>query len=199
MYKVFFYDRTIFLTEKPLEGEVLTFPFSCKTELIEKLNEFERNSSIKAINFYSEDFAKLEQIFFEQFIYIEAAGGLVENSNGDILSIFRLGKWDLPKGKVEKGERIEQAAIREVEEECGINDLKIINKLPSTFHTFHKGHTRFLKQTYWFKMLYEGNQTPKPQLEEDITEVKWFSTDKISEIEANTFISIIELLRNIRK
>jgi 8-oxo-dGTP pyrophosphatase MutT (NUDIX family) len=194
IYKVFFYDRTIFLTEKPIDGDFEKIMVSGKKELIDKLGDFERDSGKKAINFYCSDFIKLQQIFFEQFIYIEAAGGLVENKNEELLFIFRMGKWDLPKGKVEKGERIEEAAVREVQEECGITDLQIVKKLPSTFHTFYKGHTRFLKQTYWFSMSYRGNEKPKPQIEEDITEVKWVKKNSLSKIKKNSFTSIVELL-----
>ena len=90
--------------------------------------------------------------FCSKFIMIEAAGGLVFNKDGHILMIFRNGKWDLPKGKLEIGESVEECAKREVEEECGIYGLDIIEKLLDTYHTYKLKGNKILKKTYWYKM-----------------------------------------------
>jgi 8-oxo-dGTP pyrophosphatase MutT (NUDIX family) len=104
---------------------------------------------------------------------IEAAGGLVKNDKGEYLLIHRRGRWDLPKGKLEKKESVENAAIREVEEECGITGVNIVKPLISTYHTYPVKNGLALKKTTWFEMLYTGRSQPKPQTEEDINEVKW--------------------------
>lgn len=130
------------------------------------------------------------------FKEITAAGGIVFNSKGELLLIHRLGYWDLPKGKLEKNESIEQAAKREVEEECGISGLEIVSTLPATYHVyFYKGE-RVLKQTHWFKMSYKGDETLIPQLEEAIDEVLWLSKKDLDKVLANTYESLKELLKN---
>ena len=111
------------------------------------------------------------------FLYIEAAGGFIERDKR-FLFIHRLGKWDLPKGKLEKKETIENAAIRECEEECAIKNLKIVKQLASTFHIYPFKTGYVLKQTYWFYMKTNYAEKLKPQTEENIDEVKWFSENK---------------------
>jgi 8-oxo-dGTP pyrophosphatase MutT (NUDIX family) len=126
--------------------------------------------------------------------YIQAAGGVVKNPEGKTLFIFRNDKWDLPKGKMEKGEDPQQCAIREVEEECGISGLSVVRELPSTYHTYLIGTKLILKRTYWYEMKYAGSQKPVPQTEEGITEVKWLGESEIISAMENTYSSIRELL-----
>jgi 8-oxo-dGTP pyrophosphatase MutT (NUDIX family) len=127
-------------------------------------------------------------------VLIEAAGGLVTNQNGEHLFIYRNGKWDLPKGKIEKKEKTRIAAVREVEEECGIKVTKLEEKICKTYHTYiYKGEV-VLKKTHWFKMRYKGNAKLVPQLEEGITDVKWFKNEDVPTIINNTFPSIIDVL-----
>nr|WP_183548414.1 NUDIX domain-containing protein [Mucilaginibacter sp. AK015] len=125
---------------------------------------------------------------------IEAAGGLVTNQHGEHLFIYRNDKWDLPKGKIEKKEKTKIAAVREVEEECGIKVNKLEQKICKTYHTYiYKGEV-VLKKTHWFKMSYNGNAKLTPQLEEGITDVRWFKAEEVSTIVKNTFPSIIDVL-----
>ena len=125
---------------------------------------------------------------------IEAAGGLVKNETAGFLFIYRNDKWDLPKGKIEKGEGVKEAAVREVEEECGIKVSKLEHKICKTYHVYiYKGEV-VLKKTHWFNMRCKGNEKLKPQKEEGITDVRWFSKSYISTIEANTFPSIMDVL-----
>ncbi len=106
---------------------------------------------------------------------IHAAGGVVKNDKGEILLIYRWEKWDLPKGKVEPGEDYAEAAVREVMEECGVNEPLITAKLPSTFHTYERGGEKILKETHWYEMKLSQTAKLVPQTEEDITEVGWFA------------------------
>ena len=125
---------------------------------------------------------------------VEAAGGLVFNKDGDILMIFRNGKWDLPKGKLEIGESVEECAIREVEEECGIYGLDIIEKFLETYHTYNMDGEEVLKKTYWYKMKTDYSAKLIPQLEEGITKVSWIDRNQILEKLKNCYGNISDVL-----
>ncbi|MCX6290721.1 MAG: NUDIX domain-containing protein [Bacteroidetes bacterium] len=133
--------------------------------------------------------------FVSNCTLIEASGGLVRHAKNEFLFIFRLGKWDLPKGKIEFDETPEEAAIREVEEECGIKELSIVQKLPPTFHTYWL-RKRMLKKTHWFLMDTTSDSPLVPQLDEHITDVKWMTREELmKEVFFNTYSSMAELLR----
>lgn len=134
--------------------------------------------------------------FKDHFKIIIAAGGVVQNDKGKILFIFRNGKWDLPKGKLESNEKIEVCAIREVEEECGISRVKSKGHLLTTYHTY-KNKKYVLKPCYWYKMSYDGHEKLVPQLEEGITKAKWINPKKMDKIRSNTFNSILDVLEKI--
>ena len=133
--------------------------------------------------------------FCADYSLIEAAGGLVYNSDNQLLMIFRNGKWDLPKGKLEIDENIKECAIREVEEECGISGLSIVNALKDTYHTYEINGKKILKRTFWFAMNsnYKGNLIP--QAEEGIIKVIWVDKQDIAEKLENSFGNINELLK----
>lgn len=129
--------------------------------------------------------------------FIKAAGGLVENGNQDYLFIKRLGKWDLPKGKVELGEKMKETAIREVEEECGIKIDSLGKKIESTYHVYSLRGEVILKKTNWYDM--KVNHVPQlvPQLEEDISEAKWISVKDLAPIRENTYPLIKGLIKEL--
>lgn len=133
--------------------------------------------------------------FAKPYQRISAAGGLVYNEKGELLLIFRQGKWDLPKGKVDKGETAEEGAVREVEEECGIEKLILGEPIQKTYHTYFLDQQRVLKTTHWFKMTAVNYESMKPQLEENITDLQWFDPKTLDIEELNTYTSIRELLR----
>jgi 8-oxo-dGTP pyrophosphatase MutT (NUDIX family) len=142
------------------------------------------------IYFQKNDFEVVWECLKSICKYIKAAGGFIQQDN-KWLFIHRLNRWDLPKGKLEKGEIITDAAIRECEEECGIQNLKIESALPSTFHIYpHKG-AYALKQTFWFQMSSDFKGELQPQVEEDIFEVKWFTKQEAElEVLENTYHTI---------
>jgi ADP-ribose pyrophosphatase YjhB (NUDIX family) len=125
-----------------------------------------------------------------EFNQINAGGGLVRNSAGEYLLIFRNGKWDLPKGKQEAGEDIKVTAVREVEEECGIDSLELGNLLCVTHHTYRMNGEFMLKHTFWYNMEYKGDAALKPQTEEDIEMCKWVKGEEIAELVKDTYPSI---------
>ncbi len=107
---------------------------------------------------------------------IESAGGLVCNHFHHVLLMFKRGKWDMPKGRIENKDKREESALREVEEETGLdrNKLSIHGKLPSTWHTTSHHNTKYLKKTHWYLMQYDGDDDDtNPQVEEGIIECRW--------------------------
>ena len=131
--------------------------------------------------------------FCKKYTLIEAAGGLVYNSDKQILMIFRNGKWDLPKGKKERKETIDQCALREVEEECGVNNLTIINQLKITYHVYQINDKNILKKTFWFKMFTNSNKKLTPQISEGIIKAEWVSKQNIMQKMKNSYANIKDL------
>ena len=136
----------------------------------------------------------LKSSFFSLFKIIEAAGGVVKNERGEILTIFRNGKWDLPKGKIEgKKETHRQAAIREVQEETGLKSVNIVAPLVNTYHIYVRKERLILKPTYWFEMFAESTNKLKPQTKENISIVTWVEAEEMAEVQRNTYSSLKEL------
>ncbi len=170
-----------------------------ENELTRLVNHFLKSEQ-KELNLAAENPQKIWEKFKKKFKLIKAAGGIVQQ-NGQYLFIFRRGKWDLPKGKIDKSETKRQAAIREVEEECGIKGLEIKRKLQNTWHIYQSGYADtkgewVLKKTSWFEMKYRGNMQPIPQLEEDITEARWLASNEIGIVMGNTYPNLKELIYN---
>jgi len=133
----------------------------------------------------------------ESITLIEAAGGIVKNEAGEYLFIYRNDKWDLPKGKIEKDEKVKEAAVREVEEECGIKVSELGRKICKTYHVYISREDVVLKKTHWFKMWSDDQTKLKPQKEEGITDARWFKKKKIHTIVENTFPSIMDVLEKM--
>ena len=166
----------------------------------EKLNNaialFLKDGNQRNLFIETDNFDELLKTLKNEFHFIEAAGGLIQNKDR-YLFIKRLGKWDLPKGKLDKGETPEAAAARECEEECDVKDLNIIKALPSTYHIYEHKNRHVLKVTYWYYMQTNYDKPLKPQTEENIEEVKWFSIDEIKSIALKkTYITIEELVKD---
>lgn len=194
--------QTVFLNDKPLVffyvyNSPLPSAFEGFTILNEESSSLEEaidlleKSKTKGAVFMSENVEESWKRFVKKYVLIEAAGGLVRNVNGELLFIFRNGKWDLPKGKAEYEETPEETALREVEEECGIRNLKIEKELSPTFHTYKEKGKLILKKTHWFEMSSTDDKKLTPQLEEGITEVKWVKEAELKKVVLkNTFASV---------
>lgn len=127
-------------------------------------------------------------------LIIEAAGGMVYNEKGELLMMFRRGQWDLPKGKIDDGESMEQCAIREVEEETGLSKLKLVMALQTTYHTYSLHGNTVLKPSHWFKMESKANETLVPQTEEDISDLRWVDKIEAVKLIENAYPSIREMV-----
>ena len=201
MVKVFFLNKTIYLTSNLMDYHQKKDTVLVRIHSLDELqmmhDELVNKNQFIEVYFYHENEKLLLSSFSLSFKVIEAAGGLVKNSKGEYLFIFRNGKWDLPKGKIEKGEGIKVAAVREVEEECGISKLKILKELDSTYHVYHQDGKAILKRTYWFEMVCEDDSKLIPQEEEGITEVKWIAKKDFDQVNDNTYDSIKEVMKSI--
>ena len=147
------------------------------------------HKKIKGVNLYTPDLEKGWQYFLRTFHTVSAAGGLVLNAKKEILFIYRAKKWDLPKGRIEKGETIEETAIREVEEECGISNLKLIKPLLTTYHVYFQNGMK-LKETFWFVMTSNDTKALVPQLEEGITKVTFKKEAEVLKALQNSYKNI---------
>lgn len=200
MYKVFIDNYTLYIATSL---EVFPELKSKEIEIIE-LDEFLKNqSSMQTPNtpvncvIITADCDKAFKKIFKNHQKITAAGGIVKRGE-EYLFIKRHGLWDIPKGKVEKGEDVKIAAVREIEEECGISDPKIVRELTVTYHTYNFKDKDVLKKTYWYLMSYDKTEELIPQTEEGITEVKWFKKDEFDVVIKETYPSIVDVIEFVK-
>jgi len=183
------------LSTDSLAGEVLV-----KNATVEVIDQFliflkqHKLKKLEEITFKVEDYEEVVKSIKKDYTIIKAAGGLVLNE-GEVLMIWRLKKWDLPKGKLDKGEKPKQAALREVEEECNIK-VKIGKRICHTWHTYKQNGRRILKKTYWYRMYCIDDSEMKPQLSENIEGIKWMNESELKESLYNTYPSIRDVFRH---
>ena len=169
--------------------------FDCKDDVWQSFLSWSQIPDLSDLVYVTDEPEKRFLDLSQNFTIIEAAGGVVENPNGDLLMIFRLGKWDLPKGKVDAGETTQDTAIREVEEECGIGGLIITNTLPPTYHVYQdSSNSWILKKTHWYLMQAETWQHLQPQTSENITKAEWVPRKDIHKKLKGAYRSIAKLL-----
>lgn len=198
MFTIFINNNPIYLTDSLEYSDDRNFFKFDEVDVQVLIQKFE-NDDINYIYLYGSDIQLLFLNFSKNFKVIEAAGGVVHNSKGELLFMFRNGIWDLPKGKMEKNETIEEAAIREVEEECGIKNLQLERLLDKTYHIYNMSHEYIFKITYWFLMRSDFKGDFKPQIEEGITKVEWVSQQNLTKVLANSFANIKLLCLNLQK
>tara|TARA_B100000886_G_scaffold7750_1_gene4974 strand:+ start:7 stop:603 length:597 start_codon:yes stop_codon:yes gene_type:complete len=196
MYKVFINKLSIILTSKnkslSQENSFLLTSITLN-EILKKVRKH------KKIFLYHPKKSELLKVFKSKIKVIFASGGIVKNDNNQILFIYRRGKWDLPKGKAEKGESIRETAVREVIEETGIEKLKIDKYFSNTFHIVRNNKKYFLKETSWFLMSSNFKGKLKPQLNEGIKSVKWKTFDDAKKIKKKTYGNISIILTDFLK
>ena len=188
MYKVFVNESPLILTnEQPdnSKGNVFTLDDNAIDYAITSLAK----KLLKTAYIFEPGNDILDK-FSSKIPMIVAAGGLVKNKKGKVLFIFREGKWDLPKGKLDKGESMEDAAIREVEEETGVKDLKVERYLQTTYHIFKRNGRYKLKKVIWFEMSTKYKGDLVAQENEGITKVKWKGPKKTKKALKNSYRTI---------
>ena len=189
MYKVFVNDKPLFLTNEVAKETDFQLFLLESVDIEQVIIKMFQNKIQKAYLYYPDEKAILKKVK-EKIPVCKAGGGLVYNKAGDVLFIFRNGKWDLPKGGIEKGEEIEDTATREVEEETGVTNLKINHKLQKTYHVFKRNGKYKLKITHWFEMRTNFEGTPKPQANEGIEKVAWLNPEQIKDALKNSYENI---------
>lgn len=188
MYKVFVNEKPIIITSSSQIDNNYPVYILQNTVLDEVIHKL-RNHKINGVNLFTDDLNSGWNYFLSQIEVVPAAGGLVQNARNESLFIYRNNIWDLPKGKIEEGESIETAAIREVEEECGIFNLKLVKQLTTTYHIYYQKGDK-LKLTYWFLMTSDYEKPLIPQIEEGITEVGFKNNDEIAAILPKSYANI---------
>lgn len=186
------------INERLFKGDMLIM--NAKTGMIKSVLFILHNKKLKSLSsvtITSDMYEESVEYIKSKFKIIKAAGGLVYR-DGKVLMIHRLGKWDLPKGKIEKKESISQGALREVEEECNIK-VELKEKICTTWHTYTKGEKSILKKTVWYHMDCLDDSKMKPQLEEGIDEVKWMSKKELDVAFYNAFQSIRHVYKKFKK
>ena len=189
MYTIFINETIVYLTEKPLKKHRVEVNNYHGLDLQKMIANIE-DGGIRSLCIHHHDLDVLWNDFKAEFSSIEAAGGIVFNEKNETLWIFRHQKWDLPKGKIEEHENLEEAALREVMEECGVTNLKIVGHIGKTYHVYpHKGK-KILKTTHWYKMHADSHQDLCPQTEEHITKVAWINDTELKNVLKNTYGNI---------
>lgn len=197
MYKVFFNQKPIFLTTELVpqtdRTPVMFMKFSSPENIVKAL----KSKKTECLYLYHQKEDKLWMHFLRHFPIVEAAGGLVRHQDGRFLFIYRNDKWDLPKGRIEKNEPIRIAAVREVEEETGVDGLEIVKPLIETFHVFNRNGKYKLKKTFWFEMKTSSTITLTPQLNEGIEQAVWVFEKEIQHKFENAYENIKQVYESL--
>ncbi len=202
-YQVFINEHSISFQSISKNVEIVDNFFGCvypnEHEIEVLLDYLVCEEKPRRIYLFDNEPELLWQKFKSQFKIIEAAGGVVKNEKHQFLVIHRLGKWDLPKGKIELGERAPIAAVREVKEECGLQDVEISRPLTTSYHMYKIDNDWILKPTFWFEMFSSDHSSLHPQVEEDIDQVLWCDRqDFLLKMEI-TYASLREVLKQYKE
>ena len=202
--KIYFADKPLFLCDA-MTPEITAYAHHDDAVLIDEFSPHAVNAMIHEMRqpkvhagiFLHSNLEELRKAFWKKFLLIKAGGGLVKNATGQYLFMMRRGVWDLPKGKLDPGETIEQCAVREVGEETGLNHVKLEGPLLLTYHTYDENGKHILKETHWFRMSAADTSGLKPQQEEQITELRWVGADGFDSVLHHTFPSIRDVVHEV--
>ena len=202
--KIYFNDKPLFLCDEMTE-EIKVYAHHDDAVLIDEFSHPAVNSMIHEMRqpkvhagiFIHHDLEELRRAFWKKFVLVKAGGGLVRNGEEKYLFMLRRGIWDLPKGKLDVGETIEHCAIREVMEETGIEGVILEGPLLLTYHTYDESGKHILKETHWFRMSAPVPGGLTPQLEEQITELRWVDAMGMQEVLRHTFPSVRDVVKTV--
>lgn len=202
MHRIYFEKRCIIICE-PSDQQLadpnsVEFHIGDKIDIHTLVNMFKASESLNRIYIPTEDVSWMYRRLCAEFKEVDAAGGLVANRRGDFLLISRNGLWDLPKGHREAGEDVATTALRQVQEETGVDQLELGSLICVTDHCYFRGGVWHLKHTYWYNMLYTNPVDLTPQREEDITKAAWVAKSSLPPFLKNTFPSILEVFREAK-
>lgn len=202
MHKIYFENRCIIIceTDNPLlsDANSVYFHIGERIDIKAFVLMFEASDSLSKIYIPTHHPEKMYRRICAEFKEVNAAGGLVRNRRGDYLLINRNGLWDLPKGHQEMGEKIEVTALREVEEETGVENLELGELICITDHCYLRNGIWHLKHTWWYDMLYRNPVDLTPQREEDISKAAWVAKSSLPPFLKSTYPSILEVFREAR-
>ncbi|HEY4334797.1 MAG TPA: NUDIX hydrolase [Puia sp.] len=202
--KIYFNDKPLFLCDE-MTAEIKEYAHHDDAVLIDDFSHPAVNSMIHEMRqprvhagiFVHKDLEELRKAVWKKFVLVQAGGGLIQNGEDKYLFMLRRGFWDLPKGKLDPGETIEHCAVREVMEETGIEGVILQGPLLITYHTYDDSGKHILKETHWFRMTAPAPGELTPQLEEQITELRWVDLPGIKELLKNTFPSIRDVVKTL--
>lgn len=199
MYKVFLRDKVInFVETGSFSGspeEIFIEPSFRNIQSL--LYEIDQNVCISDFYFVSANPEKLFIDFYTRMRIITAAGGVVLNQKNEMLFIFRRGRWDLPKGKIDNEETEQQAALREVTEETGLQNIQLGQRLSSSYHVYTIGSEWILKETHWFIMTGDVTERLMPQADEGITEIKWVAKNSLTKMSQLVYRSLRGVVQDV--
>ena len=200
--KIYFGSKPLFLCDS-IDAEIEPFLHHDDAIFIDELNLHTVKTMLHEMQlekvhagvFLHPDLSALQAAFAKKWTLIQASGGLVRNEQQENLLIFRRGKWDLPKGKLDEGEDLESCALREINEETGLTGLTLQGPLKITWHTYHEGSHLILKESHWYLIHSHGPQHLQPQTEEDITELRWVDDGSLPGYFDSAFPSVVDVLQ----
>ena len=202
--KIYFGDKPVFICDE-ITPAIEKFRHHPDTVFIDEMTNHAINALLHEIAkpgfhagiLFTASIEQSKKLFWKHFTIIQAAGGLIENEKKEILMIFRRGKWDLPKGKLDKGETLEECAVREVKEETGLKNVQLKKFMLTTFHTYNEFGRHILKESHWYSMKAASSQPLKPQTEEDIQQIEWVKAAALGEKLSNTFPSVKDVIESV--
>ena len=194
MYRIFKNASSIFLTDQLKSIDQHAYLHWNNVKHSELWNSIDTSKN-QQFYIYHSDLDEMWKEFCQLYTIIEAGGGLVKNSKGELLFIVRHGTWDLPKGKIERGESRSDAALREVKEECGLKEVELLDMVNRTYHIYLEKGQEVLKVSYWYEM-YSEDRILKGQEEEGISEVHWLKPEQVNHVINHTYPNISLLVKD---
>jgi 8-oxo-dGTP pyrophosphatase MutT (NUDIX family) len=201
MYKIYFNNKPLFITNQ-ITKELEEYLHHEETVFIDEFNFHTVKAMIHEMDmakihagvFLHDNVDEVLKAFKKKLVLVKAAGGLVHTEDDDLLLIFRRGKWDLPKGKLDDNEKIEACAVREINEETGLIKPEIEKPLCVTYHTYHQDGKHILKESHWFLMKSKKQTSLIPQIEEGIEKCEWVAVDQLAPYMEDTHASILDVV-----
>ena len=199
--KIFFQDKPLFLCDDIDEAitpyvhhDDAVFVDEFSTPAINSMIHEMKQKKVHAGILYHTNLNELKKAVWKKFSIILAGGGVVTDHHKQVLLIHRKGKWDLPKGKLDPNESLEHCALREVKEETGLKEVKLIESLTTTYHVYDESGKHILKETHWYSMHADSKQAHKPQTDEQIDEIVWAKQTGLNDYMKNTYPLIKDVL-----